>query len=83
MTIGRATDGSCDIVIGRGFDHWRAVSLHHARVDRVGDDRIIVDLDSRNGVYVNGQRTGENLLFDGCRVHLAQEEFTYHTNETR
>lgn len=48
-SIGREAD--CDIVLNED-----GVSRHHARILRDGDDFVLEDLDSRNGVRVNGQR---------------------------
>lgn len=48
-TIGRAADN--DVTIDNA-----GVSLHHAKVDSKGDRIFIEDLDSTNGVYVNGER---------------------------
>lgn len=49
LIIGRAPD--CDIVL----DH-PTVSRRHARLEHQGDSARLIDLDSINGVYVNGQR---------------------------
>ena len=48
-SIGRESD--CDIVLNED-----GVSRHHARIRRDGDDFVLEDLDSRNGVRINGQR---------------------------
>ena len=48
-TIGRAADN--DVTIDNA-----GVSLHHAKIDSKGDRIVIEDLDSTNGVYVNGER---------------------------
>jgi ABC-type multidrug transport system ATPase subunit/pSer/pThr/pTyr-binding forkhead associated (FHA) protein len=55
ITLGRAADN--DIVISNPY-----VSSHHARLDRHGTGYAITDLNSRNGVYVNGTRTTHHLL---------------------
>src|SRR6478735_871797 len=49
QTLGR--DESCEIVLRDD-----EVSRRHARVQLRGLVPVITDLDSRNGVYVNGQR---------------------------
>jgi hypothetical protein len=57
-TIGRSYDS--DIIIDNA-----AVSAHHARIIRKGDDFIIEDAASRNGIFVNGKRiTSQPLRFD-------------------
>jgi pSer/pThr/pTyr-binding forkhead associated (FHA) protein len=46
LTIGRRKDN--DVVIDN-----LAVSGHHAKVDAVGDAFVLVDLQSKNGSFVN------------------------------
>ena len=84
VTIGRAPDS--DVCITETFPGWDSVSRRHARILREvrhGQTRLIVeDLSSRNGVFVNGRRTGRNVLRDGWRVSLGRLTFTYRSNET-
>lgn len=49
--IGRSN--SCDLVIDRS-----SISRRHARLDVGGVEATVADLNSRNGVYVNGERLG-------------------------
>jgi DNA-binding response OmpR family regulator len=63
--IGRWPDN--DIVVP---DRW--VSRYHAEVRREGGRYRIQDLESKNGVFVNGRRlTGSHWLVDGDQVSLA------------
>lgn len=78
-TIGRAPDN--DFVIDEHFTNWQTVSREHARIERDGQDIVVVDLDSENGVYVNDQRTHENLLRDGDTVGFGQVQFKFHLNQ--
>lgn len=66
MVIGR--DPSCDIQI---FD--RQVSRQHAKINTVDHGLAsITDLNSKNGVFVNGERiTGSVNLQDGDAVKIA------------
>jgi hypothetical protein len=73
FTIGRAPDS--DLVITQDL----AASRYHARIYRQVDRWIVEDLDSMNGVYVNGRRTGRNLLRDGWRLRIGGAEFVFHT----
>ncbi|MBN1921974.1 MAG: FHA domain-containing protein [Anaerolineae bacterium] len=75
VTIGRATDNG--LVIGPTFPNWETVSQHHARISRKGEDWIVTDLNSANGIYVNAQRTGRNLLHDGWKLALGAVIFTF------
>lgn len=83
VTIGRAPDS--DVCISETFPGWDSVSRRHARILREvrhGQARFIVeDLGSRNGVFVNGRRTGRNVLRDGWRVSLGRLTFTYRGHE--
>ena len=79
--IGRADDGSNDMVIDEHFVGWPTVSRTHALIEHDGEHLVVVDLDSENGVYVNGQRTGENILHDGCTVGFGQVHFLFQMNQ--
>jgi serine phosphatase RsbU (regulator of sigma subunit) len=50
--------------------HDNRISRSHARVslDDVNGDYVLEDLDSRHGVYVNGQRVKRQVLKDGDRI---------------
>jgi hypothetical protein len=76
VTIGR--DPTCTISVAEGLT---VVSRHHAQIERDGDDYILTDLSSENGVFVNGTRIGRNLLRDGAVISLAQVvAFTFHAD---
>ena len=75
LTIGRAADNQ--LVIGSTFPGWETVSQHHARILRKGEDWIVTDLNSANGIYVNERRTGRNLLRDGWSLALGAVIFTF------
>ena len=59
---------------------WPTVSRTHARIEFDGERFVLVDQNSRNGVYINGQRTGENVLYDGCIVSFGQVQFAFRMN---
>jgi diguanylate cyclase (GGDEF)-like protein len=61
--VGR--DGGCDLVL---MDE--DVSRRHARIFKRGAALVIQDLESCNGVYVNGTKSLEAELRDGDRVLL-------------
>ena len=75
-TIGRAAES--DIVITRDFPGWETVSYNHARIYRQADHWIVEDTNSTNGIYVNGKRTGRNLLRDGWQLDIGGVEFIFH-----
>lgn len=63
ITIGRAADAelSVDDV---------AVSRHHAKLEAGGSGFKVLDLESTNGLFVNGVRTSEHALRDGDRIQI-------------
>ena len=68
LRIGRALDN--DIVVA---DH--GVSRHHAELRNAAGAYSIVDLDSHNGTYVNGQRVTAAPLSDGDIVGIGPSTF--------
>ncbi len=55
-----------------------AVSAEHARIVRVGEDYLLLDLRSSNGTFVNGERIRElHLLRDGDRIEVADSQFQF------
>ncbi len=78
LTIGRAPES--DLVITQDFPAWETISRHHARIYQQEGRWIVEDLDSMNGVYVNGRRTGRNLLRDGWRLGVGGVEFVFRTS---
>lgn len=76
--VGRAAES--DLVITREFPGWETVSRRHARLSQQAGRWVVEDLSSTNGVYVDGQRTGRNVLYDGCRLGIGGVEFTFHAS---
>lgn len=69
--IGRAPD--CDIVLSD-----LRVSRHHARIVEDGAGMVIEDLESANGVRVNGQPAAHAPLSEGDMVTLGGPRFRLH-----
>jgi pSer/pThr/pTyr-binding forkhead associated (FHA) protein len=83
VRVGRAL--GCDLVIIERMVRWDTASRHHARLyysHRLGR-WAIKDEGSRNGVYVNGVRTGHNLLRDGARLAFGGVEALFREQEQR
>jgi Domain of unknown function (DUF4388)/FHA domain len=53
------------------------VSSFHSRLDRSPDGFVIVDLKSRNGPYVNGQRIESAQLKTGDEIRLGTAQLVY------
>ena len=69
-TIGRTPEN--DIQIDTTF-----ISRHHAVLLSSPDHCIVEDLNSTNGVLVNGRRVGRQVLRDGDTVTIGKTEFRY------
>ena len=63
--LGRGTD--CDLrLVDAG------VSRHHAEIRVEGNEVVVVDLESTNGTFVNGQPIKRAMLVNGTRVSLGR-----------
>jgi Protein of unknown function (DUF3662)/FHA domain len=71
VVIGRSRD--CDIQLADSN-----VSRRHAELRQEGTAYWIVDLDSTNGIEVNGRRLKRAKLEDGDRVKLGATELVFH-----
>ena len=70
-------------MIGRGTDtdvplSDKKVSRKHALIRRQNQEFSIVDLDSMNGVYLNGLRVHSAILRDEDVIRLGDQFFTYY-----
>lgn len=83
-------DGNTDFVhvlgrrtrIGRGSDNeivldTKHVSRYHAVLLAGPVHTSIEDLNSTNGVFVNGKRVNRQVLKDGDKVHIGKSQFRY------
>jgi Zn-dependent protease with chaperone function len=69
--IGRNSDN--DIVI-----EGDRVSRYHAEIVREGDEMMVVDKKSRNGVWLNGARVkGSAPITSGDAIRIGRQEFTF------
>jgi len=70
-TIGREAD--CGLVLD-----YSQVSRLHARVEHVDAGYVLIDCDSTNGTFVNGQRIeGRRLLESGDQLRVADISMTF------
>ncbi|GAB4443406.1 MAG: hypothetical protein Kow0031_25630 [Anaerolineae bacterium] len=80
QVIGRASiTAGTTLQIDQTFARWETVSQRHVRIyfDQAIGHSIIEDLDSDNGLYVQGRRTARNLLKDGLTITLGGVNFIY------
>ncbi len=72
ISIGRAADN--DLVI-----EYESVSSHHAQIyfDEIVSDVCILDLDSFNGLLIDGLPTRKNVLHDGVKIGLGGTTITF------
>src|SRR6266498_4041738 len=49
-----------------------SVSRQHCRNDKEGQEHRIIDLESRNGTFVNGARVKERLLHNGDQIKIGE-----------
>jgi FHA domain len=68
--IGRAT--GCEVQIDSG-----SVSRHHALILVGPRESVIEDLNSTNGVLVNGRKVSRQVLCDGDAVTIGETQFRY------
>jgi pSer/pThr/pTyr-binding forkhead associated (FHA) protein len=71
--IGRGSDN--DIIISEAA----MVSSHHLEIRKEGDNYLLVDLNSTNGTYLNGQRVTEGQLEPSNAIRLGADgpEFNF------
>ena len=74
LTIGRRRDN--DIVIDN-----LAVSGHHAKIDAVGEAYVLVDLQSKNGSFVNEQLVSSHWLKDGDVISVGKHLLVFSVGE--
>lgn len=74
MVLGRSQE--CDIRVSDAN-----VSRRHAEIRREGDGYWVVDLDSTNGVAVNGSRVKRSRLSPGDRITVGSTDLVFNLDE--
>lgn len=74
ISIGRMLDN--DLVI----DDPR-VSRHHAQLRAVDGHFVLFDTNSTGGIFVNGRRISETILYPNDSISLAGVTFTFQQDE--
>ena len=76
ITIGRGAD--CDIVLDED-----CVSSRHACVRKEQDEYFLIDLNSVNGVFLNGEQVDEAKLKDGDVIRIDMIPGVFHDDHQR
>lgn len=79
FSIGRAEGNT--LVIDDSYAEWDTVSRFHAAIYMQAGKTMIEDLNSHNGVWVNGQAVPKIALTDGAEVGIGGVTFIYHAGE--
>jgi pSer/pThr/pTyr-binding forkhead associated (FHA) protein len=71
------------LIVGRSPDsdlriHDIMLSREHCGIEEGDGGWVVVDLDSRNGTYVNGERVTRGRLADGDRLKVGQTLIEFH-----
>lgn len=53
------------------------ISARHASVSKVGENYLLTDLQSTNGVRINGEVTASTTLSEGCVFELGTHAFEF------
>lgn len=72
IVLGRGEE--CDVILSHA-----SISREHVRLKKVEQGYVLFDLQSKNGVHVNGRKVVENLLRDGMNVRIGDVEFLFRT----
>lgn len=74
------TDRSCDVVLEERLAGKDKVFAQHARLELWRERWVIAPLSKEVPVFVNGRRTGENVLRDGTEITLGENgvRFVFH-----
>ncbi len=54
-----------------------AVSFHHAKIESIGDEFLLIDLHSENGTFVNEQRIKAHWLADGDAITIGKHSLHF------
>lgn len=64
------TSENCNVRLDERFEGFEEVKPQHARIELWRGKWVIVPFDRDAPVFVNGKRTGENVLRDGMEIRL-------------
>jgi pSer/pThr/pTyr-binding forkhead associated (FHA) protein len=71
MVVGRSAEADIPI-------NSTDLSRRHMILKRTGSQFSLIDLDSRNGIYLNGVRIHSAVLHEGDNIQLGMVVFVFH-----
>jgi pSer/pThr/pTyr-binding forkhead associated (FHA) protein len=74
LRIGRAADNDIQL-------NDPTVSAHHAKIVSVMSNSYIEDLDSKNGIFINGERIVVQALEEDDVISIGQHELFFHESQ--
>lgn len=74
LTIGRHEDNDMAV-------EDPAVSGHHAKIDAIGNRFVLIDLQSKNGTFVNEQLINSHWLLDGDVIDIGEHTLVFEQEE--
>lgn len=79
------TGNGCDVRLSEVFEGVDKVKQKHARVELWRGRWVIAPLDTDAPIFVNGRRTGENVLRDGVEICLGENgvKFVFREGKSR
>ncbi len=81
LVLGTSED--CDVRLDERFEGVEGVKPQHACIELWRDRWVIVPLARDAAVFVNGKRTGENVLRDGVEIQLGENGVRFVFREGR
>jgi hypothetical protein len=73
--VGRGEEN--ELRIDDSFMGWQTVSRHHARIERDGEEVILIDENSSHGTKVDGRHSNSNLLQNDCIISFGLVKFAF------
>lgn len=67
------TSDECDVSLSDNLQGIDKVNPKHARIEQWRGRWVITPFDRNSPVFINGKRTGENVLNDGMEIQLGEE----------
>ncbi len=77
------TSDECDAKLTENLVGWEKVREKHARIENWRGQWVLVSFDKNSPIFVNGKRTGENVLRDGWEIQLGENGIRFVFREAK